>query len=92
MSERTLPRCTDCGLFSCRDRDKAYPGFCTTTNQTDPAELEELDRLYGSDTLDGRMARTAAEIARLCSSRVMTSVPNGSLTRSNDSRLEGIPL
>ena len=39
MSERSLPRCTDCGLFSCRDRDKAYPGFCTTTNQTDPAEL-----------------------------------------------------
>lgn len=62
MHEQTLPRCTDCGLFSCRDRDKAYPGFCTTTNETTPEELEELDRLYGSDTLDGRMARTAAQI------------------------------
>lgn len=62
MHEQTLPRCTDCGQFSCRDRDKAYPGFCTTTNETTPEELEELDRLYGSDALDGRMARTAAQI------------------------------
>lgn len=62
MDHTTLPRCTQCGLFSCQDRDKEYPGFCATTHLTDSHELEELNRLYGGDTLDGRMARAAARI------------------------------
>lgn len=61
MEEKRF-NCTDCGVFSCRDRDKAYPGMCTTTQKTDEEELRELDQLYAGDTIDGRIARTAAEI------------------------------
>ena len=54
--------CSDCGLLNCYRHDKRYPkDFCATEN-LEAAERDELVALYSGDTVDGRMARAAAEI------------------------------
>ena len=54
--------CTDCGLYNCRNRGEQYPEFCLTTGCVEAGETAELDQIYGGDTIDGKMARAAAQI------------------------------
>ncbi len=52
--------CSECSVRNCYRREKQYPTFCLTEEFRDAAELTK--KLYKSDTLDGRLARAAAEI------------------------------
>lgn len=54
--------CTDCGLYNCRDHDKHFPPFCVTTNKLEDGEVEAMSALYASDSVDGIIARTSAQI------------------------------
>jgi len=53
--------CSDCHQLNCYHEDKIYPKFCLT-EALDQARLEDIAAIYRGDTIDGKMARTAAEI------------------------------
>lgn len=61
MEERRFS-CTDCGVFNCRNRGERYPDFCLTKHDVEEGEVAELDQIYGGGTIDGKMARAAAQI------------------------------
>ncbi|MDD3155489.1 MAG: DUF1847 domain-containing protein [Victivallaceae bacterium] len=52
--------CSECAVRNCYRRDKTFPTFCLTEEFTDAAE--QTKSLYQSDTVDGKLARAAAEI------------------------------
>lgn len=54
--------CSSCSLQNCLNQDSTYPKFCPTIQKTDEEELEELKGIYGSDDIDGKIARTSAKI------------------------------
>lgn len=53
--------CTDCGLLGCYKQTDARPPFCPG-ERAGGAEAKETAALYASDSIDGRMARAAAQI------------------------------
>lgn len=52
--------CSECAVRNCYRREKNYPAFCLTQEFKDAAEITR--ELYKSDSIDGRLARAAAEI------------------------------
>lgn len=52
--------CTDCGLYNCRHHKTQYPPFCLTTQKVSKEDMEEVIKLYSSDTIDGKMAQSSA--------------------------------
>ncbi|MBQ8753425.1 MAG: DUF1847 domain-containing protein [Lentisphaeria bacterium] len=52
--------CSECAVRNCYRRDRKYPAFCLTERFKDAAEITR--DLYMSDTVDGQLARAAAEI------------------------------
>ena len=52
--------CSECSIRNCYRRDRKYPDFCLTSQYHDA--VEKTHELYTSDTVDGRLARAAAEI------------------------------
>lgn len=53
--------CSECGLLNCYRRDNYFPDFCLTES-THPEQVAETVALYDGDSLDGRVARAAAEV------------------------------
>ena len=53
-------RCSECSIRNCYRRDRKYPDFCLTSQYHDA--VEKTRELYTSDSVDGRLARAAAEI------------------------------
>ena len=53
--------CSECGLLNCYRRDKHFPDFCLTEG-AQPEQVAETVALYAGNSLDGRIARAAAEI------------------------------
>lgn len=66
MSSSKNLSCTDCGVFNCHKRDKSFPDFCLSTNTYGPREINDdihdIVELFKGDNLDGRIARSAAEV------------------------------
>ena len=65
MSKPVTPKscgfsCSECGLRNCFHKDTKYPAFCLTERFADAAA--KTKRLYGSDGVDAKLARAAAEI------------------------------
>ena len=58
---KTAESCSECGVINCLRQDKSYPSFCLTVS-LDPNEVESIVEHLRGDTLDGRIARAAAEI------------------------------
>ncbi|MDR1960022.1 MAG: DUF1847 domain-containing protein [Planctomycetaceae bacterium] len=52
--------CSECSIRNCYRKDKQYPAFCLTREFTDAAE--KTRNLYRGNSMDGRLARAAAEI------------------------------
>ena len=52
--------CSECSIRNCYRRDRKYPDFCLTSQYHDA--VEKTRELYTSDSVDGRLARAAAEI------------------------------
>ena len=52
--------CSECGVRNCFHKDKKYPAFCLTERFADAAARTK--ELYGSDGVDAKLARAAAEI------------------------------
>ena len=52
--------CSECYIRNCYRRDRKYPDFCLTSQYHDA--VEKTRELYTSDSVDGRLARAAAEI------------------------------
>lgn len=52
--------CSECAIRNCYRREKQYPAFCLTEEYRDAADRTR--KLYESDSIDGRLARAAAEI------------------------------
>lgn len=52
--------CSECSIRNCYRRDRKYPDFCLTSQYHDA--VEKTRALYTSDSVDGRLARAAAEI------------------------------
>jgi len=52
--------CSECAIRNCYRREKSYPAFCLTEEYKDAVDITR--EMYESDTLDGRIARAAAEI------------------------------
>jgi uncharacterized metal-binding protein len=61
MPKKPSPSCSECGQLNCYRRDKKFPSFCLT-EASDPKELEKVVRRYRSNSVDGRIARAAAEV------------------------------
>lgn len=59
-----VPTCSECGPRSCQRHDDKYPPFCLT-EASDPDQVAQIVRDLGGDSLEGRMARAAAEIEAL---------------------------
>lgn len=55
------PSCSECGQLNCYRHDKQYPSFCATES-ADPALVEATRETYAGESLDGRLARAAAEV------------------------------
>lgn len=54
------PSCSECSVRNCYRRDRKFPGFCPSTSHE--ATAAETRDLYTGDSLDGRIARVAAEV------------------------------
>ena len=54
------PSCSECGVRNCYRNDSEFPPFCPSTAHG--AMVEDTRGLYAGDSLDGRMARAAAEV------------------------------
>lgn len=52
--------CSECSIRNCYRRDRKYPDFCLTSQYHDA--VEKTRELYTSDSVDGHLARAAAEI------------------------------
>ena len=52
--------CSECSVRNCYRKDKKYPSFCLTEQYRDA--VDQTKKLYSSNSLDGRIARAAAEI------------------------------
>ena len=52
--------CSECSIRNCYRRDRKYPDFCLSSQYHDA--VEKTRELYTSDSVDGRLARAAAEI------------------------------
>ena len=52
--------CSECSIRNCYRRDRKYPDICLTSQYHDA--VEKTRELYTSDSVDGRLARAAAEI------------------------------
>ena len=59
-SEKCHLSCSECAVRNCYRKEKQYPEFCLTEQYKDA--VEKTRKLYTSDTVDGRLARAAAEI------------------------------
>jgi uncharacterized metal-binding protein len=55
------PTCTDCFVLDCYRRNKKAPDFCLTKG-TSVAKIRSTTRLYAGDSIDGKVARAAAEV------------------------------
>jgi uncharacterized metal-binding protein len=53
--------CADCSVRNCYRKHALYPAFCLT-ERTDPSLLAECTESYRGESLDARMARSAAEV------------------------------
>jgi len=60
MKETCNLSCSECAIRNCYRRDKTFPTFCLTEEFSDAAE--QTKALYQSDSVDGKLARAAAEI------------------------------
>jgi uncharacterized metal-binding protein len=56
-----IQSCSECGQLNCYRHDRRYPDFCLTESAP-PEQLAATVDLYGGDSLDGRVARAAAEV------------------------------
>lgn len=52
--------CSECAVRNCYRKDKKFPAFCLTEQYRDAVDATK--KLYSSNTVDGRLARAAAEI------------------------------
>ena len=52
--------CSECSVRNCYRKEKQYPSFCLTEQYK--GAVEQTKKLYSSNSLDGRIARAAAEI------------------------------
>ena len=52
--------CSECSVRNCYRKEKQYPSFCLTEQYK--GTVEQTKKLYSSNSLDGRIARAAAEI------------------------------
>ena len=59
-SARTMT-CTDCHVLDCYRQDKQAPAFCLT-DQAGQEKVAKTTRRYTGRSLDGRIARAAAEV------------------------------
>jgi uncharacterized metal-binding protein len=55
------PSCSECAQYNCYRHDKQYPKFCAT-EEADPALVAQTRDTYAGESLDGRLARAAAEV------------------------------
>lgn len=53
--------CIDCGLTNCEHLDKHFPNFCLTT-ALDEDEIEQVRKMYMTDTENDKVARASAEV------------------------------
>lgn len=53
--------CADCHQTNCYREDKIYPKFCLT-EALDPAARDDTAEIYRGESLDGRIARAAADV------------------------------
>lgn len=58
----TCLSCNECSVQNCQKKNSRYPAFCPTTTKVPSEELEELNQIYASQSVDGNMARSAARI------------------------------
>lgn len=68
MDQKDICRsCIDCGALKCRqtapeeNREEFYPGFCLTT-KIDDAFVDEVQKLYTEDEINGETAIAAAKV------------------------------
>ena len=52
--------CSECSIRNCYRRDRKYPDFCLTSQYL--FDVTATREIYTSDSVDGRLARAAAEI------------------------------
>ena len=52
--------CSECAVRNCYRKDKKFPAFCLT--EEIPDAVERTRKFYASNTVDGKLARAAAEI------------------------------
>lgn len=61
--------CTDCSVYNCRTRTKAFPQFCLTTNDNDghiiDNDIEEIRQHLQGDNEDAIIARASAQVEGL---------------------------
>ncbi|WP_333595551.1 DUF1847 domain-containing protein [Anaerospora hongkongensis] len=61
--------CTDCSIYNCRSKSKAFPGFCLTTKDNEghsiAADIEEIKNCLQGDDEDALVAKASAQVEGL---------------------------
>ncbi|MDR2826177.1 MAG: DUF1847 domain-containing protein [Deltaproteobacteria bacterium] len=58
--KKLAPSCSECGVRNCYRKDKEFPPFCLS--RENPDAVAETRELYSGDSVDGKLARLAAEV------------------------------
>jgi uncharacterized metal-binding protein len=61
MPSKKQLSCSECGLLNCYRQDQRFPAFCLTEG-ADKAAVAQSAARYRGRSLDGRIARAAAEV------------------------------
>ncbi|TCL38660.1 putative metal-binding protein [Anaerospora hongkongensis] len=61
--------CTDCSIYNCRSKNKAFPGFCLTTKDNEghsiASDIEEIKNCLQGDDEDALVAKASAQVEGL---------------------------